>query len=74
MSVIKVQERKDIGINLHPMKKIEIIVSGEHEHGNSNYPLILMVGVTRIELATPASRRRIVLHLSKRQCTAMNKI
>lgn len=31
MSVIKVQERKDIGINLHPMKKIEIIVSGEHE-------------------------------------------
>ncbi|VEG92481.1 P-II family nitrogen regulator [Legionella spiritensis] len=32
MNVIKVQERKDIGINLHPMKKIEIIVSGEHEH------------------------------------------
>lgn len=32
MSVIKVQERKDIGINLHPMKKIEIIVAGEHEH------------------------------------------
>ncbi|PWY54344.1 transcriptional regulator [Legionella qingyii] len=31
MNVIKVQERKDIGINLHPMKKIEIIVSGEHE-------------------------------------------
>lgn len=32
MSVIKVQERKTMGINLHPMKKIEIIVSGEHEH------------------------------------------
>ncbi|KTD37695.1 Nitrogen regulatory protein P-II [Legionella nautarum] len=32
MSTIKVQERKDTGINLHPMKKIEIIVSGEHEH------------------------------------------
>lgn len=32
MSVIKVQERKNIGINLHPMKKIEIIVAGEHEH------------------------------------------
>lgn len=31
MSVVKVQERKDIGINLHPMKKIEIIVTGEHE-------------------------------------------
>lgn len=31
MNVIKVQERKDIGINLHPMKKIEIIVPGEHE-------------------------------------------
>lgn len=32
MSIIKVQERKDIGINLHPMKKIEIIVAGENEH------------------------------------------
>lgn len=31
MSVIKVQERKEVGIDLHPMKKIEIIVSGEHE-------------------------------------------
>ncbi len=31
MSVIKVQEKRDIGINLHPMKKIEIIVAGEHE-------------------------------------------
>lgn len=31
MSIIKIQERKDIGINLHPMKKIEIIVAGEHE-------------------------------------------
>lgn len=25
---MKVQERKDIGINLEPMKKIEIIVAG----------------------------------------------
>lgn len=32
MNVIKVQEIKDIGINLHPMKKIEIIVPGEHEN------------------------------------------
>ncbi len=32
MNVVKVQERKDIGINLHPMKKIEVIVAGEHEH------------------------------------------
>lgn len=31
MSVINVQERKDTGIHLHPMKKIEIIVAGEHE-------------------------------------------
>ena len=31
MSIIKVQERKDIGINLEPMKKIEIIVAGEQE-------------------------------------------
>lgn len=31
MNVIKVQERKDVGINLHPMKKIEIIVEGQHE-------------------------------------------
>ena len=31
MGIIKVQERKDIGINLHPMKKIEVIVAGEHE-------------------------------------------
>lgn len=32
MNVVKAQERKDIGIYLHPMKKIEIIVAGEHEH------------------------------------------
>ncbi|CAM2766115.1 P-II family nitrogen regulator [Legionella worsleiensis] len=32
MSIVKVQERKDIGINLHPMKKIEIIVAGDQEH------------------------------------------
>ncbi len=32
MNVVKVQERKDVGINLHLMKKIEIIVAGEHEH------------------------------------------
>lgn len=31
MSVVKVQEKRDVGINLHPMKKIEIIVEGEHE-------------------------------------------
>lgn len=31
MTLIKLQERKDIGINLHPMKKIEIVVAGEHE-------------------------------------------
>jgi nitrogen regulatory protein PII len=31
MQVIRVQERKDVGINLHPMKKIEVIVSGEQE-------------------------------------------
>ncbi len=31
MSVIKVQQRKDFKINLHPMKKIEIITFGEHE-------------------------------------------
>ncbi len=31
MQIIRVQEKKDIGINLHPMKKIEIIVAGEHE-------------------------------------------
>lgn len=32
MPVVKVQERKDIDINLHPMNKIEIIVAGEYEH------------------------------------------
>jgi len=32
MQVIKVQEKKDIGITLHPMKKIEVIVSGENEN------------------------------------------
>ena len=32
MSVIKIQEKKDVGINLHPMKKIEVIVAGEHEN------------------------------------------
>lgn len=31
MSIIKIQEKKDSGISLHHMKKIEIIVSGEHE-------------------------------------------
>lgn len=31
MNIVKVKPRKDIGINLHPMKKIEIIVAGEHE-------------------------------------------
>lgn len=32
MNVVQVQERKDVGIHLHPMKKIEIIVAGEHEN------------------------------------------
>ena len=31
MSIIKVQEKRESGISLHPMKKIEVIVSGEHE-------------------------------------------
>ncbi|MFY7697256.1 MAG: P-II family nitrogen regulator [Legionella sp.] len=31
MNVIKVQERKEAVIHLHPMKKIEIIVVGEQE-------------------------------------------
>jgi nitrogen regulatory protein PII len=31
MNVIKVQEKRDVNIHLHPMKKIEIIVAGEHE-------------------------------------------
>jgi nitrogen regulatory protein PII len=32
MSIIKIQERKDTGIHLHPMKKIEVIVAGEQEN------------------------------------------
>lgn len=32
MNVIKIEEPKDIGIDLNQMKKIEIIVAGEHEH------------------------------------------
>jgi len=31
MSIIKVQEKRESGVSLHPMKKIEIIVSGENE-------------------------------------------
>ena len=31
MSIIKVQEKRESGISLHPMKKIELIISGEHE-------------------------------------------
>lgn len=31
MSIIKVQEKRESGISLHPMKKIEVIVSGEQE-------------------------------------------
>ena len=31
MTVANLQEIKNLGINLHPMKKIEIIVAGEHE-------------------------------------------
>lgn len=31
MSTIKAQEKQENGISLHPMKKIEVIVSGEHE-------------------------------------------
>ncbi|QDP72095.1 P-II family nitrogen regulator [Legionella israelensis] len=32
MSVIKVQDKNDLVIKLHPVKKIEVIVYGEHEH------------------------------------------
>ncbi len=32
MSIVNIQEQQDIGIHLHPMKKIEVIVAGEHEH------------------------------------------
>ncbi|MCL5272451.1 MAG: DUF190 domain-containing protein [Gammaproteobacteria bacterium] len=31
MSIIKVQEKRESGISLYPMKKIEVIVPGEHE-------------------------------------------
>ena len=31
MSIIKVQEKRESGIRLHSMKKIEVIVSGENE-------------------------------------------
>jgi len=31
MGVVKIQESRDSGISLHSMKKIEIIVSGDHE-------------------------------------------
>lgn len=31
MSIIKAEEKLESGINLYPMKKIEVIVSGEHE-------------------------------------------
>ncbi len=31
MSIIKAQEKRESGISLHSMKKIEVIVSGENE-------------------------------------------
>ena len=31
MSIVKIQEKKDSGISLHSVKKVEIIVPGEHE-------------------------------------------
>jgi nitrogen regulatory protein PII len=31
MSIIKIQEKRESGISLHPMKKIEVIVLGEQE-------------------------------------------
>ena len=31
MIIIKVPGKRESGISLHPMKKIEVIVSGEHE-------------------------------------------
>lgn len=32
MNIINVSEKKALNIQLHPMKKIELIVSGEHEN------------------------------------------
>ncbi|HHU0087163.1 TPA: P-II family nitrogen regulator [Legionella pneumophila] len=36
MNIIKVSEKKEMNISLHPMKKIEVIVSGENENMVAN--------------------------------------
>jgi len=37
MSIIKIQEKRESGISLHPMKKIEVIVLGEQEQMVATY-------------------------------------